>query len=236
MFRAMASAFAGFVGSITAPFRSVNQRAMSTANVKFFVSLARVTRGLNVASISASTFEGQLNSAVDGAAANLDRRTHAGSGREQCTRGPLGGDPQAHRVRRPVLRSIARPQRQRYGREAQRAAHARQDNHRHLAEGECVEHSTLVALPRANPGHVSHVTYSLTVKTTVWIECGREPISTDDEPTTREYCPPCAVWFMTTTATAPSSFTKAVVSNMLRLGDARMRRAPGRMNLEKWPI
>src|SRR5439155_27054858 len=90
-------------------------------------------------------------------------------------------------------RSIAQPQRERYGREAQGAVDARQDNHRHLAEGESVEHSTLVALPRANSRHVSHVTYSLTVKTTVWIECGREPISTDDEPTTREHGPRLAL-------------------------------------------
>jgi len=40
---------------------------------------------------------------------------------------------------------------------------------------------------------------------------------------------------MTTTATVPSSFTKAVASSMLRLGDARIRLAPGRMNFEKWP-
>src|SRR5712692_927409 len=74
------------------------------------------------------------------------------------------------------------------------------------------------------------------LKTTVWIECGRELISTDDEPTTREYGPPRGVGFMTTTATVPSSLTKAVVSSMLRLGEARIRRAPGRMNFEKWPM
>ena len=68
------------------------------------------------------------------------------------------------------------------------------------------------------------------------MECGRERISTDAEPTTRLYCPAVAVGFMTTTATVPSWFTKAVVSNMLRLGDARIRRAPGRMNFEKWPM
>src|SRR2546426_4282004 len=74
------------------------------------------------------------------------------------------------------------------------------------------------------------------LKTTVWIECGRELISTDADPTAMKYCPPFGVGFMTTTATVPSSFTKAVASSMLRLGDATMRRAPGWMNLEKWPM
>src|SRR5438067_972826 len=73
------------------------------------------------------------------------------------------------------------------------------------------------------------------LNTTVWIECGREPISTDAAPTTTAYCPPRGVGFMTTTATLPSALTKAVVSSMLRLGDARIRLAPGRMNFEKWP-
>src|SRR6266566_4245973 len=76
----------------------------------------------------------------------------------------------------------------------------------------------------------------LGLKTTVWIECGSELISTDEAPTTREYCPPRGVGFMTTTATVPSSLTKPVVSSMLRLGDARIRLAPGRMNFEKWPM
>jgi len=31
------------------------------------------------------------------------------------------------------------------------------------------------------------------LKTTVWIECGRELISTDDDPTARKYCP-LALW------------------------------------------
>src|SRR5216683_601159 len=74
------------------------------------------------------------------------------------------------------------------------------------------------------------------LKTTVWIECGSELISTDEEPTTREYGPPRGVGFMTTTASVPSSLTNAVVSSMLRLGDARIRLAPGRMNFEKWPM
>ena len=78
--------------------------------------------------------------------------------------------------------------------------------------------------------------YHLALKTTVWIECGREVISTDEEPATKEYCPPRGVGFMTTTATVPSWLTKPVVSSMLRLGDARIRRAPARMNFEKWPM
>src|SRR2546428_11633495 len=72
------------------------------------------------------------------------------------------------------------------------------------------------------------------LKTTVWIECGRELISTDAEPTTRLYCPAVAVGFMTTTNTVPSWFTEAVVSSILRLGDARSQRAPGRTNFVKW--
>src|SRR5881396_1973798 len=35
--------------------------------------------------------------------------------------------------------------------------------------------------------------YHLALKTTVWIECGREVISTDEEPATKEYCPPRGV-------------------------------------------
>src|SRR5881394_1400210 len=85
-----------------------------------------------------------------------------------------------------------------------------------------------VALARPRRGHRA-------LNTTVWIECGREPISTDAAPTTTAYCPPRGVGFMTTTATLPSALTKAVVSSMLRLGDARIRLAPGRMNFEKWP-
>src|SRR6266852_1958420 len=64
MFRSMASAFAAFVGSITAPLASLNQLAMSTAIVKFFVSLASVTGGLNVAAISASTSDVKVKSCV----------------------------------------------------------------------------------------------------------------------------------------------------------------------------
>jgi len=45
MFRAMASAWRGWSGSITAPLGILNQLAMSTAIVKFFVSLASVTGG-----------------------------------------------------------------------------------------------------------------------------------------------------------------------------------------------
>src|SRR5207245_10559694 len=77
--------------------------------------------------------------------------------------------------------------------------------------------------------------YQRPLKTTVWIECGGELISTDAAPTTREYGAPRAGGFMTTTATVPSWLTKAVLSRMLRLGDASMRLAPGRMNFEQWP-
>src|SRR5213592_1655036 len=64
MFRSMASAFAGSVGSITAPLASLNQLAMSTAIVKFFVSLASVTGGSNLIAISASISEVKVKSWV----------------------------------------------------------------------------------------------------------------------------------------------------------------------------
>src|SRR5437879_13241630 len=57
MFRSMAWALAGSVGSITAPLASLNQLATSTAIVKFFVSLASVTGGSNLIAISASISE-----------------------------------------------------------------------------------------------------------------------------------------------------------------------------------
>src|SRR2546422_9883219 len=88
---------------------------------------------------------------------------------------------------------------------------------------------------RRTRGGVALARHHLALKTTVWIECGRELISTEAAPTATEYGPPRGVGFMTTTATVPSSLTKAVASSMLRLGDARIRLAPGRMDFEKWP-
>jgi hypothetical protein len=41
---------------------------------------------------------------------------------------------------------------------------------------------------------------------------------------------------MTTTTTLPSGLAKAVASNMLRLGAAKILLAPGRMNFEKCPM
>src|SRR5438034_1649618 len=64
MFRAMASALAGSVGSIAAPLASLNQLATSTAIVKFFVSLASVTGGSNLIAISASISEVKVKSWV----------------------------------------------------------------------------------------------------------------------------------------------------------------------------
>src|SRR6266571_6266950 len=61
MLRLMTSALAAFVGSIAAPVASVNQLATSTAIVRFEVPASTVTGGWNIASISASTSDVNVN-------------------------------------------------------------------------------------------------------------------------------------------------------------------------------